>query len=130
MQNNSVPTLPVMSIASLHKPHKGHYTPLYIVMCLGCGAQPYPCGCAQCPVCGTPCHNFKKNCPFAKACHSELTPASQLDKSVLSASADILSVAKTILSNIQHVTSTDPGLTIIVNITSPNGSVSTQTSQI
>jgi len=66
---------------------------------------------------------------FAKACHNKLTPVSQHDKSVLSASVDVLSVAK-MTSNTQHVTSTDPGSTITVNIITSNGSVSTQASRI
>lgn len=108
------------SVAALQNPHKKYYT-----LPAGCGAEPHPGGRTYCPAYGMPCHNCKKIGHFAKVCCSWSTATSEPNKP-MTPIANALSVPKTMLSNIRYVTSTDPAPTITVNITSCNGSVSTQ----
>ena len=107
------------TVTAIHK--KRHSPP---ATCPGCGARPHPGGRTQCPAYGISCHNYKKIGHFAKVCRSK--PISEPNRPDTSASANMLLTPNTMLSNIHHVTSTDPAPNVSVNITSSNGSTLTK----
>ena len=107
------------TVAAIHK--KRHSPP---ATCPGCGARPHPGGRTQCPAYGISCHNCKKLGHFAKVCRSK--PTSEPNRPDTSASANVLLTPNAMLSNIHHVTSTDPAPNVSINITSSNGSTLTK----
>ena len=89
-------------------------------LCPGCGAQPHPAGCSQCPAYHVSCHNCKKLGNFSRVCHSKpIQPHPlRLSTSTLQSIQSDNSLSKQAgLSNIHHVTSTDPAPKLKIDIT-------------
>ena len=99
------------SVAALHKLQDWKQR-LPVSLCPGCGAPAHPTGRTQCPAYNQTCFNCRKTGHFAKVCRSK-TPRQR---------GPPMDTSHTKLSNIRHVSSSDPAPLIPVNITSTNGS--------
>ena len=115
------------SIAALKThPRKKVFTPQ--VLCPGCGAQPHPAGRTQCPAYRASCHNCKKLGHFARVCRSRpVQPNENKPPRPCAATlqSDIPLSQDAGLSNIHHVTSTNPAPKLQMDIITLNGAVTT-----
>ena len=102
----------------LRKKPPSYATSSYSATCPGCGGKLHPGGRARCPAFSLPCNICGKLGHFAKVCRSRPPPTSTTSAKAPSTYTDPL------LSNISHVTATDPAPKITINITSLNGSTS------
>ena len=102
------------SVAALHKPPDWKQRPP-VSTCPGCGAPAHPTGRTQCPAYNQTCFNCRKTGHFAKVCRSK-APRQR------GPHMETSTTSQTKLSNIHHMSSSDPAPLIKVNITSTNGS--------
>ena len=102
------------SVAALHKPPDWKQRPP-VSTCPGYGAPAHPTGRTQCPAYNQTCFNCRKTGHFAKVCRSK--PPRQRGPHM-----ETSTTSQTKLSNIHHMSSSDPAPLIKVNITSTNGS--------
>ena len=115
------------SVAALKThPQKKMFTPQ--ALCSGCGAQPHPAGHMQCPAYRVSCHNCKKLGHFARVCRSRPVQPSE-NKPPRPCTATLQSEFPLSqdagLSNIHHVTSTNPAPKLQMDIITLNGAVTT-----
>ena len=97
-------------------------------LCPGCGAKPHPAGRTQCPVYYVSCHNCKKVGHFARVCRSKPVQPTEVKPPQPSTSTlqfDSPFSQESGLSNIHHVTTTDPGPKLQVKIITLNGAITT-----
>ena len=112
------------SVAAL--PQKKVFTPQ--ALCPGCGAQPHPAGRTQCPAYHVSCHNCKKLGHFARVCCSRpVQPSENKPPRPCTATlqSDIPLSQDAGLSNIHHVTSTNPAPKLQMDIITLNCAVTT-----
>ena len=102
------------SVAALHKPPDWKQRPP-VSTCPGCGAPAHPTGRTQCPAYNQTCFNCRKTGHFARVCRSK-APRQR------GPHMETSTTSQTKLSNIHHMSSSDPAPLIKVNITSTNGS--------
>ena len=115
------------SVAALKThPQKKVFTPQ--ALCPGCGAQPHPAGRTQCPAYRTSCHNCKKLGHFARVCRSRPVQPNENKPPrpcTTTLQSDIPLSQDAGLSNIHHVTSTNPAPKLQMDIITLNGAVTT-----
>ena len=121
------PGHPYESVAALKThPQKKTYTPQ--PLCPDCGAQPHPAGRTQCPAYRVSCHNCKKLGYFSRVCSSKPIqphPLRPYTSTLQSTQPDSSLSEQAGLSNIHHVTSTDPAPKLKIDITTLNGATTT-----
>ena len=113
-QRASMQSYSTESVAALHKPQDWKQR-LPVSTCPGCGAPAHPAGRTQCPAYNQTCFNCQKTGHFAKVCRSKV-PRQR------GPPMETNTTSHTKLSNIHHMSSSDPAPMIPVNITSTNGS--------
>ena len=115
------------SVAALKThPQKKTFTPQPLFP--GCGAQPHSAGRTQCPAYRVSCHNCKKLGHFSRVCHSKPIqphPLRPYTSTLQSTQSDSYCSEQADLSNIYHVTSTDPAPKLKIDITTLNGATTT-----
>ena len=115
------------SVAALKThPQKKVFTPQ--TLCPGCRAQPHPVGCTQCPAYRVSCPNCKKLGHFARVCCSRpVQPYENKPPRPCTATlqSDIPFSQDAGLSNIHHVTSTNPAPKLQMDIITLSGAVTT-----
>ena len=117
--------------SAIQKVRQGEDLPTTPQTCLGCGAKPHQGGRRQCPAFNQTCHLCQKIGHFAKVCRGRqarqhtLKPTAQPQastKAVFTRASKERGSPRIHMSNVREATAIDPAPTIIVHISSLNGS--------